>query len=245
MKITVRSDSVTIEGYVNAIERKSKELNERGVYFVERIAEGCFKRAIARAKDIRILLNHDRARDLGGILDGNLELEEDAIGLKARAVITDPEVIKDARRGDLVGWSFGFTDIKGGVKQLRDEETGLPLRVVNDIELEEVSILNRKKSPAYKGTLVTVREDGTTDTILLGSENIEDIEVTLEEAEAPESIFNEIDEVRQASEPLEAQEGETREETAAEEAPKTEVSSEYYARYKNIIAELKSFVKQN
>lgn len=158
MNISIREDKVIIEGYVNAVERNSKPLNERGVTFIERIAAGAFKRALARAHDIRILLNHNAARDLGGIKDGNLELEEDNIGLRARAEITDPEVIDDARKGNLVGWSFGFTD--DNVTQLRDEESGLPLRKVNDLELLEVSLLNRKKSPAYVGTLVNVRDDG-------------------------------------------------------------------------------------
>lgn len=223
MKILIRNDSVTIEGYVNAVERNSKPLNERGVTFIERIGAGAFKRAIERAKDIRILLNHKRDRDLGGIADGNLELEEDAIGLKARAVITDPEVIEDARRGNLVGWSFGFLD--EDVKQMRDEETGYPLRKVNDLILEEVSLLNRKKSPAYAGTLVNVRDDGTEEKINLSEDNIvEEIE-TIDETET------------RAEEPQE-------EATIEEETPEIkEVTSEYYARYRNMIAELKSLVK--
>lgn len=218
MKILIRNESVTIEGYVNAVERNSKPLNERGVTFIERIGAGAFKRAIERAKDIRILLNHKRDRDLGGIADGNLELEEDAIGLKARAVITDPEVIEDARRGNLVGWSFGFLD--EDVKQMRDEETGYPLRKVNDLILEEVSILNRKKSPAYAGTLVNVRDDGTEEKINLSEDNIvEEIE-TIDETET------------RAEEPQE------------EETPEIkEISSDYYAGYRNMINELKELVK--
>ena len=227
MKITIRSDSVTLEGYVNAVERNSKPLTERGVTFIERIGAGAFKRAIERAKDIRILLNHKPDRDLGGISDGNLELEEDPIGLKARAVITDPEVIEDAKRGNLVGWSFGFEDTPEGVKQLRDEESGYPLRKVNDLNLFEVSILNRQRSPAYVGTLVNVRDDGTEERTLISDDYIpEDIE-TIDEA-TKEAI------------------AEIREETPEEpkEAPEVkEVSSEYYARYKDIIAELKAMVK--
>ena len=227
MKITIRSDSVTLEGYVNAVERNSKPLTERGVTFIERIGAGAFKRAIERAKDIRILLNHKPDRDLGGISDGNLELEEDNIGLKARAVITDPEVVEDAKRGNLVGWSFGFEDTPEGVKQLRDEESGYPLRKVNDLNLFEVSILNRQRSPAYVGTLVNVRDDGTEERTLISDDYIpEDIE-TIDE-DTKEAIT------------------EIREETPKEEpeAPEVkEVSSEYYARYKNIIAELKAMVK--
>ena len=220
MKIYIRADSVTIEGYVNAVERNSKPLNERGVTFIERIAAGAFRRAIERAKDIRILLNHNWDKDLGGLKDGNLELEEDNIGLKARATITDPEVVADAKRGDLVGWSFGFDDVDEGVKQLRDEETGLPLRKVNDLELFEVSLLNRKKSPAYAGTLVKVRDDGSEEErkILFSEEYSEKIE-----------IREEPQEVNQEETPVADPEPE-------KEPEVKEVSSDYYARYKDMIA---------
>ena len=226
MKITIRSESIVIEGYVNAVERNSKPLTERGVKFIERVGAGAFKRAIERAKDIRILLNHNWSKDLGGISDGNLELEEDNIGLKARAVITDPEVIEDAKKGNLVGWSFGFEDVPEGVTQLRDEESGLPLRKVTDLVLREVSLLNRSKSPAYVGTLVSVRDDGSEERTLISDEYIpEDIE-TIDEA-TKEALA----EIREET-PEEAKSSETK-----------EVSSEYYARYKNIIAELKGLVK--
>jgi HK97 family phage prohead protease len=227
MKIQIREDSVTIEGYVNAVERASKPLYSRLGRFVEKICAGAFKRALGRAEDVRILLNHDWTRDLGGIKDGNLELEEDNIGLHARATITDPEVIKDARNGDLVGWSFGFDDLPNGVEETRDEETGLPFRKVKDLKLYEVSLLNRRKSPAYVGTLVNVRDDGST---ILYSEDTEDkaelIDETTREA---------LEEIRE----------DTQVETKAPETEpaKTEVSSDYYARYRNIINELKELVK--
>lgn len=232
MKLIIRADSVTIEGYVNAIERNSKPLTERGVTFVERIKAGAFGRALKRAKDVRILLNHDASRDLGGISDGTLELEEDAIGLKARAKITDPEVIEDARHGDLVGWSFGFSD--ESVEQLRDEESGLPLRIVNDLKLFEVSILNRKRSPAYVGTLVSVRDDGTEERMNISEDYAEEVEtITEEPTEATET----------ASEELVTEE--IRTESSEEEAAPTEVSSEYFTQYKNIISEMKSLVRKN
>ena len=224
MKIQIRADSVTIEGYVNAVERASKPLNSRLGKFVEKICAGAFNRALGRAEDVRILLNHDRSKDLGGIKDGNLELEEDNIGLHARATITDPEVIKDARNGDLVGWSFGFDDVD--VEETRDDETGLPFRKVKDLNLAEVSLLNRKKTPAYVGTLVNVRDDGST---VYYSEDTED-EVEI----IDETIKEALEEIREDTQ-VEAKEPDT-------EPAKTEVSSEYYARYRNIIAELKGLV---
>ena len=156
MQITIRADSVELEGYVNAIERKSKPLWSRIGQFVERICKGAFFRALERNDDVKILLNHDPARVLGSQKQGNLELHEDSIGLHARATITDPEVIELARAGDLVGWSFGFYD--RDVEQKRDED-GFPLREVHDLDLEEVSILDKRTTPAYDGTLVAVRSD--------------------------------------------------------------------------------------
>lgn len=157
MKVNVRADSVEIEGYVNAIERNSKPLFSRVGQFIERICKGAFKKALRRNDDVKILLNHDWNRELGSTKKGNLELEEDNIGLRARATITDPEVIEKARNGDLVGWSFGFTD-----REVENTiERGMPTRAVKDLNLEEVSILDRTKTPAYDGTLIMARaEDG-------------------------------------------------------------------------------------
>ena len=154
MQITVRADSVELEGYVNAVERKSRPLWSRLGRFVERICKGAFKNALERNDDVRIMLNHKR--DIGGQKDGNLELYEDNIGLHARAKIFDPDVIQKAREGNLVGWSFGFYD--RDVAQKRDED-GFPLRDVIDLDLEEVSILDNTTTPAYDGTLVAVRSD--------------------------------------------------------------------------------------
>jgi HK97 family phage prohead protease len=156
MQIRIRNDSVEIEGYVNAIERKSRPLWSRMGQFLERICKGAFKRALERNNNVRLLLNHDESRDLGGTKDGNLELTEDNIGLHARATITDPEVVRKAKNGDLVGWSFGFYD--RDVEQKRDED-GMPLRNVKDLDLKEVSLLDNTKTPAYDGTLVMVRAD--------------------------------------------------------------------------------------
>ena len=188
MNIRVNKDSVEIEGYVNAIERLSKPLKDRLGKFVERIKCGAFRRALERAKDVRILLNHDYNRDLGGISDGNLELYEDAIGLHARATITDKEVVEQARKGELVGWSFGFTD--RDVEQ--GEENGLTVRNVKDLDLYEVSLINRSKVPAYDGTLVAVR---TADDKSLNISDIVESELNLRvEEEQPTNNDNHADE---------------------------------------------------
>ena len=237
MKVYIRSDKdeVTIEGYVNAVERNSKPLFERGVRFIERIAAGAFGRAIKRASVIQVLSNHDPRRVLGDT-SSNLELEEDSIGLHARFTTSDPETVEDARNGNLVGWSFGYRDMPDGFEQMIDPETGLPLRKVNDLELFEVSLLNRKKTPAYAGTLVNVRDNGETEEV--------SIMYAAEEEAKPE--IREIGEetTSEPETPLE----ERAEEPGTEEAPKEEapapetkeVTSEYFASYKNMIADMKA-----
>lgn len=158
---------------VNAIERDSKTLWSRMGRFVERICKGAFFNALKRNDNVRILLNHDASRDLGGTKDGNLELVEDNIGLRARATITDKDVIDKARKGELVGWSFGFYDRDVEVGQ---SETGIPLRKVRDLDLKEVSILDKSKTPAYDGTLVMVRADEAQD-VMFGDAFLDDIQI--------------------------------------------------------------------
>ncbi len=156
MQVNIRADSVEIEGYVNAIERDSKPLWSRMGRFIERICKGAFKRALERNSDVKLLLNHDKSKILGSTRQGNLELREDNIGLKARATITDKEVMEKAKKGELVGWSFGFYDRPNGViKRMVD---GMLHRSVEDLDLEEVTILDNTKNPAYDGTLIEVRE---------------------------------------------------------------------------------------
>lgn len=198
MQIRITGDTVEIDGYVNAIERNSKPLESRMGQFIERICKGAFAKALKRNDDVRILLNHDWSRDLGGTKDGNLELTEDAIGLKARATITDSDVVQKARNGDLVGWSFGFSDRE--VENTTEHD--MPTRIVRDMDLYEVSLLDRSKVPAYDGTLVTTRaKDGATmyhgAMLDLAIETREDIMATLESTEEPEIDYSEYEKLIQ------------------------------------------------
>lgn len=237
MKINIREDSVEIEGYVNAIERNSKPLMSRIGRFIERICKGAFKKALKRNDDVHILLNHDWNRDLGSTRQGNLELEEDNIGLHARATITDPDVVEKARKGQLVGWSFGFQDrdVENSTEQ------GMPLRAVKDLDLLEVSILDRSRSPAYEGTLVSARSvDGEQQYHFRGEEMIDEPEVK----ETTENVDKPAEDVNETLEQTE----ETRDEAKQEEEPaKPEAESKPteapapvdYSKYNDMIKEMK------
>ncbi len=194
MEVLIRADSVEISGYVNVIERASKLLRSRSGKFIERIKKGAFKRAIERNDNIRALLNHDASKDLGGTKDESLELREDNVGLHARLITRDAETIEKARARKLIGWSFGFYDIDGGVDE--KIEDGVKHRDVKDLDLREVSVLDDTRNPAYEGNLIEVRDGNIT---LIGEANEDDLIVREEkrdEPAQPEPIdYSEIEEL--------------------------------------------------
>ena len=222
MKVKVRADSVEIEGYVNAVERNSKPLRSRIGNFIERICKGAFKKALKRNDDVHILLNHDWNRDLGSTKQGNLELAEDNIGLHARACITDKDVVQKARNGDLVGWSFGFQDREVD----NSNYEGMPYRAVKDLDLFEVSILDRTKSPAYDGTLITARAEGE-ELHYRGEDFIDDVEIDDEGTPQDE-------ETKEPTEKLE----ETRDDTQPEQQEIADNNIDY-SKYEQLIKEMK------
>ena len=159
MRIEIRSDSVLIEGYVNAVARDSRPMRDRktGKRFVEQIVPGVFQRAL-KHNDVDLLLNHDKSRNLGST-KSNLILYEDNIGLRAKAEITDPEVIQKAKEKKLRGWSFGFYERDASEEDLPN---GMNRRYVEEMELLEVSIIDERKLPVYEGTSIETRAEGET-----------------------------------------------------------------------------------
>lgn len=151
MKVEIRStNEAIIEGYVNAVERESRAIPSPFGTYTEKVAAGTFQKALNSGKPIELRFNHERVL---GSTEGDLELKEDNIGLYARAVVTDPEVITKAQQGELRGWSFGFKDHQPKIENAK--------RVLSDIELREVSILD--KTPAYIATSIELRgEDAET-----------------------------------------------------------------------------------
>lgn len=152
LRIEIRGNQVVLDGYVNVVERESRVLPSPRGRFIERIKAKTFERALQRAEDVDLLFNHDKNRKLGSLRSGNLELFEDAIGLRAIATVDDVDVIKKAENGELRGWSFGFIDNKS---TWEDGADGIARRTLEDIELLEVSILD--KTPAYIATSIEAR----------------------------------------------------------------------------------------
>lgn len=156
MKVEVRNDKIIIDGYVNAVERESKVLYDTRGEFIEKIRAGVFQKALERAENVRVLLDHEKDRELADTKSGKAKLYEDNIGLRAIVEIDDTEVIEKARNNKLRGWSFGFLCNK---EDRKTNEDGIEERVVRDLDLLEVSIIDDKKYPAYIGTSIEMRDD--------------------------------------------------------------------------------------
>lgn len=152
MRIEIRGNQVLLDGYVNAVARESRVLPSPRGPFKESIIPGTFQKALDRTDNVDLRFNHDENRQLGSIKNGNLQLWEDNIGLRAIATVADEEIIQKAKDGKLTGWSFGFIDKK---PNWQDGQDGIQRRFLEDIDLLEVSILD--KTPAYIATSVEAR----------------------------------------------------------------------------------------
>ena len=153
MKVEVRSDGVHITGYVNAVLRESKPVITRHGKVNEVIEERAFQRALEKTNNVTVLLDHDAGRQIAQTSDGSIELREDNIGLHADMLVTDQEVVKNAK--NLKGWSFGMKRVVDSIEERADK---LPLRHVKELELDHVALI-LNKTPAYSSTSIELRAD--------------------------------------------------------------------------------------
>lgn len=173
-----------LDGYVNAVGRDSRVLPSPKGKFIEQIKPKTFQRALERADNVDLLFNHQKNRKLGSTKEGNLELYEDNIGLRAIATVSDDEVVKKAKNGELKGWSFGFYTNKDSWEDGKD---GIQRRYLEDIDLLEVSILD--KTPAYIAT--TIEQRGEED--VLAETRGEDFKAVIEDNSPEERQKEQID----------------------------------------------------
>lgn len=149
----------------------------------KKIRAKTFERALDKAENVDLLFNHDKNRKLGSLQEGNLQLYEDNIGLRAIAHVSDEDIIQKAKDGKLKGWSFGFIDNK---PSWEDGEDGIQKRTLEDIELLEVSILD--KTPAYVATSIEARGEDQAISETRGADFKAEIENRTEEARSKKDI---------------------------------------------------------
>lgn len=182
MRIEIRSDSVLLDGYVNAVGRDSKPIITPRGKVVEQIEPRAFQRALEKTDNVDMLLNHEKTRKLGSTKDGNVELFEDNIGLRAIATVTDPEVIQKAKEKKLKGWSFGMYAKKDRIEERAND---IPRRHVEELDIFEVSIIDDRLSPCYVGTSIEQRAE---EEIITEHRGDEFRAVTVEALKEPQNI---------------------------------------------------------
>lgn len=181
MKVEIRNDSIHIEGYVNVVERDSRLLPSPKGKFIEQVKAKTFQRALESTDNVDLLFNHDNNRKLGSTKEGNLQLWEDDIGLRAVAVINDAEVVEQAKNKKLTGWSFAFQAIKD---TWLDGDNGIQRRYLEQITLPEVSILT--STPAYIATSIEMRDDAHMITEYRNTDAVEFVDVVEEDVKTEE-----------------------------------------------------------
>lgn len=203
------SDGMHLEGYAALFDSRSENLGG----FTESIKPGAFRSSLKARNDIKLLWNHDTGAVLGSTRAGTMTLTEDERGLKVSADIANTSYGRDAaelvRRGDVTGFSFGFSMPARGGDEWNAEGTE---RVLKSVRLHEVSLVAFPAYPETNGT-ATVRgldkiakragvdADALADA-LLKVENGEDIssddrnllQTVIEElAPEPEAVESEVD----------------------------------------------------
>ena len=150
-KFEVREDGdgMHLEGYAALFNSRSENLGG----FTETIKPGAFRASLKARNDIKLLWNHDTGAVLGSTRAGTLTLTEDERGLKVSADIANTSYGRDAaelvRRGDVTGFSFGFSMPARGGDEWNSEGTE---RLLKSVRLHEVSLVAFPAYPATNGT---------------------------------------------------------------------------------------------
>ena len=162
MHMEKRADGLHISGYVNVTGKFSKPITTPHGKVIETIEERAFEKALSRGGNITVEIDHDSGHVYASTNDVTLELHEDAIGLHADVLISDPTVIEMAEKGKIKGWSFGMYNVSDELEQRAE---GLPIRHVKDFNLDHISLI-KDKIPCYSATSVEYR-----------AENVREIEI--------------------------------------------------------------------
>ena len=167
MAMELRADGLHVDGYVNVPGRESRPVMTPRGRVNELIEPRAFAGALEEATDVQMLLDHDRNRVLASRSAGTLDIKEDAVGLRAKSVVTDPEVIQAAKEGKLKGWSFNIKNPEDTVEERADK---LPLRRIRKLAMDEISLILHKV-PVYSATVVEVRAEGEDEVEYRGMED--------------------------------------------------------------------------
>ena len=177
-EIREEGDGMTLTGYASVFGQPSEPLP-----FREYVAPGAFTRSLKSRNDVKLLWNHDTGTVLGSTRAGTLKLVEDTKGLRVEASLPETTAGKDAailiRRGDVTGFSFGFSVIKDSWNKEGTERT------LNQVRLHEVSLT---PFPAYTQTNGTAQVRSLDLLAQRAEVDVNELSEALQQVEAGEDI---------------------------------------------------------
>lgn len=175
------SDGMTLTGYAARFNQPSEDMG-----FVEQIAPGAFKRSLRARSDIKMLWNHNSDMPLASTRSGTLRLSETELGLFVEADLPDTQAGRDAKvliqRGDVTGFSFGFTVPPNGDSWNADGT----LRTLKSVRLLEVSA--GVSFPAYPSTIGSAQVRSLEDVTMAAELDLEMVTNVLSKIAAGEPI---------------------------------------------------------
>lgn len=150
VEVRAEDTGIRMAGYAAVYNERARIGSE----FEEEVAPGAFDRALLEGDDVVFLVNH-RGLPLARTSSGTLMLTADEKGLRMDTELDaeDPDVlaiVPKVRRGDLSKMSFGFI----ATRQEWDFSGDMPRRIIREVQLRDVSLVNR---PAYDGTSIALR----------------------------------------------------------------------------------------
>jgi HK97 family phage prohead protease len=130
--------------------------------YVEKVARGMFRKALANSDNVPFLLEHDGHKLLATTASGNLRIKEDGSGLLTEAKLPDNYLGEYARSlvdtGDLKGMSYGVSLDPKLDTMLSKSGSGIVTRtIVSARKLLDVSLTWQ---PAYTATTAELRSTG-------------------------------------------------------------------------------------
>ncbi|PGA38107.1 phage major capsid protein [Bacillus toyonensis] len=156
-EVNQSSDGFFVRGLVNKSGAWSQTLYDKnGKPFIERVMPNVFARALQRAKDVKLLLEHDKNVLLARTKDETLKLTETSRGLEMEANLVPSKLSEhihsSIKRGTLSDMSFGMIVLDEEWTQ----ENGIDKRSITDLALYECSIVS---DGAYEDGSVEARSN--------------------------------------------------------------------------------------
>ncbi|WP_220779734.1 phage major capsid protein [Bacillus paranthracis] len=156
-EVNESSDGLLVRGLVNKSGAWSQTLYDKhGKPFIERVMPNVFARALQRAKDVKLLNEHDKNMLLARTKDGTLQLTETSRGLEMEANLVPSKLSEhihaSIKRGTLSNMSFGMVVLD----DVWTKEKGVNQRSITDLALYECSIVS---DPAYEDSTIEARSN--------------------------------------------------------------------------------------